>query len=273
MKDNKEQYYIHPRSDSPYGLIKDLFPKGIPVIYPYPIVAVQVPHRLRPILLWSVRADRLTRSQLSALAKVLREKHPEKDELEIAKEISTDGMGISHELVEAVDLPYNQKSLEEIEKSGLAIHIARSLSSYPPFVIKVPLSTASIFYGMITGHQNPSDLPKLPELYCWAEYLRCEVTKSSPQLGKFLLALDAKVQPPVEIGEFHKQIEVRIPGYTAYLLILLLQFIVRDRVIPDRDDEMREYISKFEGGVYQVCPAARYLVEMGWHPEFDYKAD
>lgn len=64
------------------------------------------------------------------------------------------------------------------------------------------------------------------------------------------------------------EISVKIKPWIAYLLISALQMRTRD-LSCGMLNEIRHYIRQLSQGIVMICPEASWMLERGWHPEFD----
>lgn len=259
---------IIPKPDSPYASLD--FPDGIPVTYPIPIGMVDEK------LLWDLDIPRTTDEQLLAIAQLVATSWRIHVDEVIAGIKQTKNFGIAHHNV--ARLVGKDATPDHLEACGRAFRAKMLLERHPTdIVLCLGLLDAVALYSelnhavWILNSNDPTSETALL-VGSWIECLPILIAPHAPELARVLID---KVEAncwllPDLLGAINPnlQIDIPIPAYTAYLAIACLQLMSRNpnsRIL----DNIRHYIRTFSAGILQIVPEVNWLLERGWHPEFD----
>lgn len=186
-------------------------------------------------------------------------------------------------------------SVEQIEGLGRSFRI-KMLLTQSPIVLTLALTVldAAALYcelqkaTMQLAHGDPASETALVVAEWSAEILRA--IAADQRVGNFrdrhefarLLALPTltkltteeqylvttQIEAAIDGLDPDIEVSVSVKPYTAYLAISCLQLRTRDPIC-GMLNEIRHYIRKLSEGIEQICPEASWMLERGWHPEFD----
>jgi hypothetical protein len=98
------------------------------------------------------------------------------------------------------------------------------------------------------------------------------IAEYAPELGQILIDKREedcdRMLSLLQSTNCKQDIKVPIGGYEAYLAIGCLQLMSRNtesKII----DTIRHFIRTLSDGVVRLVPEVNWLIERGWHPEFD----
>jgi hypothetical protein len=265
-------YYLIPKSNSPYATLD--FPNGIPVAYPLPV------QMGGDNLIWDVDLNQITAKHLDGLANLVATARGVGIDTVISG-IKADGkFGICLNQIERVvgDSKIEAMSMYEIEALARAcrakllltrsrITITLNISVLDAIALYSDLGQAVLILGSNDPQSESAELVGnwldtiLPRLAVYAPGVAQVLIDKQEQDDDQLLALFELIDSEIEMN-------VAIPCYTAYLVIACLQLILRSSERTMLDD-VRHYIRALSGSIVQIAPEVNWLLERGWHPEFD----
>jgi hypothetical protein len=261
-------YHIIPKPTSPYATLD--FPVGIPVTHPLPIGMSDGE------LLWDLDLLNTSAAQLLSIAQLVATTRKIHVNEVIADIRQTQNFGICHAHVfmlvgcdshayelEALGRSYRAKIL--LEQSAVGITVCMQLLD--AIVIYSELGQAV----WIIGSNDPeSETAKL--VGNWLDTVPPAIAPHAPELAQILIDKQEedgdKMVSLLSLLDRSVEIKVSIAPYTAYLAIASLQLMSRN---PNSKilDNIRHYIRTLSAGILQIAPEVEWLIERGWHPEFD----
>jgi hypothetical protein len=261
-------YHIIPKPTSPYADLN--FPAGIPVLHPIPI------GMSCGDLVWDLDFDRLTPDLLIAIADAVA-RFQCTDAAVVLEYITRRGeFSIQHEYVfmlvgddtttdelEAFGRSYRAKIL--LEQSAVGITVCMQLLD--AIAIYSELGQAVWIIGSNDPESETAEL-----VGNWLDTVPPAIAPHAPELAQVLINKREedcdKMVGLLESIDRELEIKLSIAPYTAYLAIASLQLMSRN---PNSKilDNIRHYIRTLSAGILQIAPEVEWLIERGWHSEFD----
>jgi hypothetical protein len=260
--------YIIPKPTSPYAALD--FPDGIPVTHPIPVGMSD------GNLLWDLDFDRATAAQLLSIAQLVATARQIHIDEVIAGIKQTQNFGIHH--LHVAGLVGDDTSPDYLEAFGRAYRAKMLLEQVPvPIVLVVQLLDAIALYSelgqavcMVGSNDPKSETAEL--VGNWLDNIPPAIAQYAPELGQMLIDKREedcdRMLSLLQSTDCTQEVKVPIGGYEAYLAIGCLQLMSRNtesKII----DTIRHFIRTLSDGVVQLVPEVNWLIERGWHPEFD----
>jgi hypothetical protein len=253
------------KPDSPLGAIDARV--GVPVLAPVPTEMNQ------GVLLWDVDLDLIDDQMLAAIASVEAARVGRSTAYFVDHIRQVGQLGIPHRYV--AGLVGDVTTPDELEGLGRTCRIRLLLEEFGSFALVMSITDAICLFCESTYGLNAFEEASFTRLAiaAWLPHIIEMIEPLSVVTAKFLkreLFGDEKLGIADHLDSIADlKVELRIPAFTAYLLVGVLCMRLRSDSGCTIKQDVHRHATILQTGVMTACPEAAFLLERAWHPEFD----